>query len=239
VGGSATVDGGAGCLQALGCRLIDHAGGEIREPASGGLLSRVAAVHCPRRSLPIAIEILCDVDNPLLGPRGAAPVFGPQKGASPAAVRALDDALLHWARIIEADLGRRLLEVPGTGAAGGLPFGLLAAFDAHLRSGFAEVAHHVRLREKLAGCDLCLTGEGRIDEQTVGGKVVAGVARMAAAQGVPVLALAGAVRLGTGQSIKALARAVGVERIVVITPPETPLADALAATATNLRRAVC
>jgi glycerate kinase len=237
VGGSATVDGGAGCLQGLGCRLADHAGDEIREPASGGTLTRVAGIRWPRRSLPADIEILCDVDNPLLGPRGAAPVFGPQKGATPAAVRALDDALLHWARIIEADLGRRLLEIPGTGAAGGLPFGLLAAFDAHLLSGFAEVAHHVRLREKLSGCDLCLTGEGRIDEQTVGGKVVAGVARLAAARRVPVWAFAGAVRLGSGQNLEALAQAVGVEQIVVISPPETPLADALAATATNLHRA--
>lgn len=279
VGGSATVDGGAGCLQALGCRLFERAGHEIREPIGGGRLADVSRFEQPSLP-PVAIDVLCDVDNPLLGPRGAAAVFAPQKGADPAAVARLEENLTHWARLLDEheqlggagragappggprraiDGGLRLdgslalpgsepaeartgsatppilARCPGTGAAGGLPFGLAAVLGARLHRGFDVVADRLALDDQLAGCDLCLTGEGRIDDQTAGGKTVAGVAALARRQRIPVIALCGAARLREGESLDELAAAVGVDRIVVITPPGTPLAEALAGTAENLR----
>lgn len=251
VGGSATVEGGAGCLQALGCRLFDRAGHEIRQPIGGGRLADVSRIEQPSLP-PVAIDVLCDVDNPLLGPRGAAAVFAPQKGADPAAVAHLEENLAHWAEVLSAFsqmagvrgraetalvTPRKLAEQPGTGAAGGLPFGLAAVLGARLHRGFDVVADRLALHERLAGCDLCLTGEGRIDDQTVGGKTVAGIAALARRRRVPVIAVCGAARLRAGQSLSELAAAVGVDRIVVITRPGTPLAEALAGTAENLRRA--
>ncbi len=237
VGGSATVDGGAGCLVGLGWELIDHAGATIVEPVSGGMLQRVAELRPPAAAMHADIEILCDVDNPLLGVRGGAPVFGPQKGADSAGVRELERGLAHWADVLERCLGVDVRALAGGGAAGGLPAGLAAALGARIVPGLDEVARRVGFPEQLANCDLCLTGEGRLDGQTAGGKVVAGVARLAAERGVPVLALVGAVGLKAGQTIEDLARAVGVERIVVITLPGTPLTYALATTADNLRQA--
>lgn len=233
VGGSATVDGGAGCLQALGVSLLDHDGRAIEEPVGGGMLARVGSVR-PSSSSPLAIDILCDVDNPLLGPRGAAPVFAPQKGADAEGVRTLEQNLAHWRDVLGAAFGS-VPELPGTGAAGGLPFGLLVAFGARLLPGLQVVAEHVSLRQKLDACDLCLTGEGRLDAQTVGGKVVSGVAQLAAEAGVPAVAFVGAV--ATDAEPASLAATLGLKHIEVITPPNTPLPQALAETADNLRRA--
>ncbi len=237
VGGSATVDGGAGCLQALGWRLVDQGGATITAAMTGGLLHTVAALHAPAEPFGADVKILCDVDNPLLGPRGAAAVFGPQKGATPAGVDELERGLAHWADVLERCCGTDVRTLPGGGAAGGLPAGVAAALGTRLCPGFDVVAQHVALAEKLAGCDLCLTGEGRIDDQTASGKVVAGVARVAAQRRVSTVAFAGAVRLRPSQTIGELARQVGVQQIVVITPPGLRLAEALAATAAHLRRA--
>jgi len=236
VGGSATVDGGTGCLQALGCRLLDDSGRVLPEPAGGATLPRIARVQ-PGPPLPMTIDVLCDVENPLLGPRGAAAVFGPQKGADRLTVRKLAEGLAHWAEIVgpvgEGDLAARR----GTGAAGGLPFALVALCRARLCSGFDAVAEHVRLDDQLAGCNLCLTGEGRIDDQTASGKVVAGVARRAARYQIPTWAFCGQVRCGPGRTLADLAQSIGAEQIIVITPANTPLARALAETEANLRRA--
>lgn len=237
VGGSATVDGGAGCLQALGWKFIDHSGATITEPLTGGMLASIARVQSPMKAPSVSIDVLCDVDNPLLGPRGAAAVFGPQKGATPAGVRQLERGLAHWAGVLVRCGGMDMRALAGGGAAGGLPAGLATALGARLRPGFAEVARQVGLHDKLAGCDLCLTGEGRIDDQTAGGKVVAGIARLAAEHRVRVLAFTGAARLRPGQTLEDLGRGIGVERIVVISPGDMPLPEALAATAANLRRA--
>jgi glycerate kinase len=235
VGGSATVDGGAGCLQALGWQFVDMAGAPLSGRMCGGALIDAGSIRPPAARLALSIDILCDVDNPLLGPRGAAPVFGPQKGASAAGVEELERGLALWADVLEHSCGCDVRALPAGGAAGGIAAGLVAACGARLRPGFDEVALHVDLRGKLAGCELCLTGEGRIDDQTAGGKAVAGVARLAGQAGVDTIALAGAVRLRKGQTIDDLARAVGVRRIVLITPAGIPLEAALAATATNLR----
>ncbi len=237
VGGSATVDGGAGCLQALGWVFTTGAGAVLSEPIAGGDLRRISDLRPPPTMPRLELDMLCDVNNPLLGPRGAAPVFASQKGADEAAVVELERGLTNWADVLERDCGMDVRQVPGGGAAGGLPAGLRAALGARLRPGFEEVADCVGLREKLPGCDLCLTGEGRIDEQSVGGKVVGGVARLAAEQGVPTVALAGDVRLRAGQRVEDLAAALGLREIVVITPPGTPAAEALAATGPNLRGA--
>jgi glycerate kinase len=235
VGGSATVDGGAGCLQALGWRFADHAGELISELLRGGMLSLIATIQPPAKPPSLDIDILCDVNNPLLGARGAAAVFGPQKGATPAGVRQLERGLAHWATLLVRAGYTDAHTQPGSGAAGGLPAGLAAALGAKLRSGFDEVARWVGLEDRLRGCDLCLTGEGRIDEQTTHGKVVAGVARLAAARGVRVWAFAGAVR-SAGPTEAELALQMGLAHIFVITPRELLLPEALARTAENLRR---
>lgn len=237
VGGSATVDGGAGCLQALGWQLVDGTGKVLTEPACGGVLSRITELRPPEQPSALTVRVLCDVDNPLLGPRGAAPVFGPQKGADSQAVRELERGLTRWSELLARTHGREVATRPGAGAAGGLPAGLMAALGATACSGFDEVADRVGLAKRLAACDLCLTGEGRIDDQTGYGKVVAGVARLAAAQRVPTIAFAGAACRTAGQSIESLARTLGLARIVIITSPGTPLPDALAGTALNLQRA--
>jgi glycerate kinase len=236
IGGSATVDGGAGCLQALGFTLIDAHGQPISAPATGGTLERIARI-APPASLPnVQIDVLCDVDHSLLGPRGAAPVFGPQKGADPAGVAALERGLTHWAHVLSEATGRDARDDVGAGAAGGLAFGLATGLGANLRTGFDEVATRVGLERELAGCDICLTGEGRIDDQTAGGKVVSGVARLARTAGVPVIAFVGAARLAAGQTLDDLAAAVGLQSIELITPPGATGETALAQTAANLRR---
>ncbi len=238
VGGSATVDGGAGCLQGLGWKLLDSKRRVIDQPASGGTLTSIARVEPPDESAAVDVEILCDVTNPLLGPDGAAAVFGPQKGATPAQVRQLEVALQHWADVLADFTLRDVSEMPGGGAAGGLPAGLAATVEARLRPGFEEVADRFQLREKISACDLVLTGEGRLDEQTSGGKVVGGVARLGGQLGKPVVAFVGAARLPGGGDVSQLAEHLGLREIVVVTPAGTTLNEALAQTGENLKRAV-
>ncbi|WP_434776513.1 glycerate kinase [Pseudomonas oryzihabitans] len=197
IGGSATNDGGAGLLQALGARLLD-AQGQALAPGGAALANLVsidlAALH-PRLA-EVAVVIAADVDNPLCGPQGASHVFGPQKGASPEQVQELDGALAHFATITAATLGRDVREQPGAGAAGGVGFAALAFLGATFRPGIEVVADLVGLKEALTGADLALTGEGRLDGQTLRGKTPAGVLRLAQRQGVPVVAVAGS--LGEG-----------------------------------------
>lgn len=191
LGGTATNDGGAGLLAALGLGREDAQGGRL-EP--GGLaLARAARLV----GVPTEVELVAatDVDNPLLGPHGATAVFGPQKGASPEQVAHLEAALAHWADVVEAHLGVRVRDAPGAGAAGGLGFALLA-LGATRVSGLDVVARAVGLDELVAGTDLVVTGEGRLDGQSTRGKVVAGVARLAQEHAVPCVAVAGEVLLG-------------------------------------------
>jgi glycerate kinase len=198
IGGSATVDGGAGMAQALGVRLLDAAGQPIGW--GGGDLERLAHADLLARDprlAGVAVEVACDVTNPLVGPHGAARVYGPQKGATPDSVERLEANLAHLADVIERDLGVRVRDLPGAGAAGGLGAGLVAFLGATLRRGVELVIEAVGLEAKLRGADLVLTGEGRLDRQTAFGKVPVGVARLAAAKGIPVVAIAGALGEGS------------------------------------------
>ncbi|TAM58950.1 glycerate kinase [bacterium] len=194
IGGSATNDGGAGCMQALGARLLDSAGAEL-EPGGAALarLARIDVSALDARLRAVHVDVACDVDNPLTGPRGAAAVYGPQKGADPAQVAQLDAALAHFARIVQRDLGVDLAGVPGAGAAGGLGYGLMAFLGALPRPGVELVAELRGLERLLDGADLCITGEGRVDEQTLMGKTLSGVARLAHGHGVRAVALAAVV----------------------------------------------
>jgi len=193
VGGSATVDGGTGMAQALGVRFLDSAGEEVR--GCGGNLARIDSIEMSGidpRVKECTFEVACDVTNPLCGDRGAAAVYGPQKGATPQMVDELELGLGHLARVIKRDIGVDVAEMAGAGAAGGLAAGLVAFLGAELRSGVELLIETVRLEEKLRGADLLITGEGKLDEQTLSGKLPLGVARLAAKYRIPAIAIAGA-----------------------------------------------
>ncbi|MCC6143770.1 MAG: glycerate kinase [Candidatus Hydrogenedentes bacterium] len=197
IGGSATNDGGAGFAQALGYRLLDD-GGKDLAPGGASLirLHRIDASRVHPRLFECSIRVATDVTNPLCGPNGASAVYGPQKGADAEAVRELDDALAHFASVVQEHIGVAVSDLPGAGAAGGLGAGLLAFARATLEPGADLVAEIVGLAGHLEGANLAITGEGRIDAQSASGKTPVGVARLAQKLGVPVIAVAGA--LGPG-----------------------------------------
>ena len=221
VGGSATNDGGAGAAAALGAALFDDAGRPLA-PGGGALaqLARIDISALDRRIAATTIEVLCDVQNPLIGPEGASAVYGPQKGADAAAVAELDRALANYAGIVERDLGIRIAELPGGGAAGGLAAGLAAFCGARLVSGFDAVAEAIGLADRVARADLILTGEGRLDTQSAWGKSVAGVALLAQAAGKPCAAVCGL--------IEGDAALPGLADQEQSSPPGMPLAQAMA-----------
>ena len=197
IGGSATNDGGAGMAQALGYRLTDAGGLDIER--GGEALLRLETIDSGRvdqRWHGVRVKVATDVTNPLTGPEGASQVYGPQKGADPASVALLDQALAHFARVIERDLHRSVAGVPGAGAAGGCGAGLMAFLDAELVPGAALIVDAAGLPAALAGADLVITGEGRIDGQTAYGKAPGEVARRAHDAGVPVVFIAGSKGAG-------------------------------------------
>ncbi len=198
LGGSATTDGGAGLLTALGLRLLDGAGNDLA-PGGAALagISRIEAGGLDPRLPGTELVIASDVTNPLCGPHGAAAVYGPQKGADAPTVEALDGALAAFARALETATGRSVTEVSGAGAAGGTAAGLLAFADPRLRPGVEVVAEAIGLAELLLSADLVITGEGRADEQTLSGKAAMGVASMARRAGAPVVLLCGGLGPGS------------------------------------------
>jgi glycerate kinase len=233
IGGSATTDGGAGALAALGARFLDDAGAEL-DPAPEALV-RVARVDLDgldARLRGVDLAVACDVDNPLLGPRGAAAVYGPQKGATPDDVAFLDGVLVRLAAAMTAATGRDDRTRPGAGAAGGLGWALASACGARLQRGVTLVAEVRGLARALRGADWCFTGEGRIDGQTLCGKVVDGVAALARAAGVPVVAFGGSI----DPAVEAPLRARGVRCVPIATGPLT-LDEAMRDAAANLRAA--
>jgi glycerate kinase len=233
IGGVATNDGGAGMAQALGARLLDASGAGL--PPGGAALHRLTKLDISDMRDLSGIEVLVasDVDNPLLGPAGAAAVYGPQKGASPQDVRVLDTALAHWADIAEGALGTRsrpapgdaVRDAPGAGAAGGLGFAALLFLRARLRPGIELLLEMLSFRSHLDGARLVITGEGAIDFQTLRGKAPAGVARAAAAHEppVPVVAVAGACSLTAAEL-----RTAGISAAYALTDIEPDLSRSIA-----------
>ena len=196
LGGSATTDGGAGMLQALGVRLLDADGRDVG-PGGAGLaaLDRIDAGARDPRLQQVSVQVATDVDNPLTGPTGAAAVYGPQKGATPEQVAELDRALARFAAVVRRDLGVDLEGPPAMGAAGGTAAGIAAVLTSSVTPGAALVCDLVGLDDALAGAALAITGEGALDEQTLHGKAPAEVAARARRAEVPCLAVAGVVRL--------------------------------------------
>jgi glycerate kinase len=192
IGGSACTDGGAGLVRALGAVVTDAQGREVGE-GGGGLAEAVCLDLTGLRERMHGVQVLVagDVDNPLTGPRGAAAVYGPQKGASPEQVAYLDDALSRWADLVTTMTGADRREAPGSGAAGGVGFAALALLDATFVPGIDLVLDLVRFRDRVDGADLVITGEGALDEQTLHGKAPVGVAAAARRARVPVVAVCG------------------------------------------------
>ena len=199
IGGSATNDGGAGMVQALGAKLLDEAGKPLGQ--GGGELEKLAKIDISdldKRLKNCRIEVACDVTNPLTGDHGATAVFGPQKGATPEMIVQLDAALDRYAHIIQRDLDVNVLKLAGGGAAGGMGAALYAFCGAELRRGIEIVTDALHLDEHVADADLVITGEGRIDSQTINGKVPVGVAKVAKRYNKPVIGIAGSLTADVG-----------------------------------------
>lgn len=192
IGGSATNDGGVGMFQALGGRALDEKGEDLGWGGEELLrISRLDWKGLDPRIGESTFQVACDVENPLLGKRGATQVYGPQKGALPEQMEILEQALTRFAQVVEADLGKEIRELPGAGAAGGLGAGLMAFTGAVLRPGIQLVVEMTGLKEELQDAHLVITGEGRLDGQTLAGKVPVGVAQAAKEFGLPVIAVVG------------------------------------------------
>lgn len=194
LGGSATNDGGCGCAAALGTRFYDRAGGSF--VPVGKTLDQIARIDgSETRNLleRVKVTVMCDVENPLYGPTGAAYVFAPQKGADPEMVRQLDSQLRALDGAIQRDLGHSVARLPGAGAAGGMGAGCIAFLNAELRSGIEAVLDMVDFDRRLEGADLVITGEGRIDSQSVHGKVISGIAKRTRPRHIPLVAIVGCI----------------------------------------------
>jgi glycerate 2-kinase len=224
IGGSATNDGGVGAIQALGGSFRDADGREVG--FGGGELIRISLIDLSGldpRLKETDIVVACDVDNPLTGPRGASAVFGPQKGATPEMVQELDAGLKNLAEVIRRDMGIDVEHLPGAGAAGGLGAASVAFLGARLKSGIDIVLEATHFADELQGASLVITGEGKIDAQTLQGKTVMGVLRAARSAGVPALALGGSVEPEGRELLKHGATAV----LPIVTEP-MPLQEAFA-----------
>ena len=206
IGGSATNDGGAGMLQALGYRFIDSSGREIASPICGGGLQTVAAIAAPgeaglQKLQDVKFKVICDVTNPLLGPHGATAVYGPQKGADASALDILETGLENYAAVAEKCLGVPVQAkgYPGAGAAGGVGYAGLAFLGAELISGWKFFAQITSLEESVQWADLVITGEGSLDSQSLSGKVVSGILTLASKYDKQVMIFCGASKLSPAE----------------------------------------
>lgn len=223
IGGSATNDAGTGALRALGAHFLDANAEEL--PPGGAALARLRHIDngdLDARLVGKTIEIASDVTNPLVGPNGASAIYGPQKGASPDDVRKLDAALTQFADIAAQTTGVDVRDVPGAGAAGGFGGGFLALAHAVLRPGAELVLEVLDFDRRLEGADLVVTGEGRLDKQTLSGKAPLAVAQAARKKGIPVLAVAGGLELRADELEE-----MGIAKAVAIAPAGMPLEEAL------------
>ncbi|PSV19484.1 glycerate kinase [Photobacterium leiognathi subsp. mandapamensis] len=230
IGGSATNDGGIGMAQALGIRFLDENNKQISY--GGGALDRLQRIDMSNidpRLRSVKLDVACDVDNPLCGEKGASQVFGPQKGATPEMVTQLDNNLAHYAEIIKRNLGKDVKDIAGAGAAGGMGAALLGLFNAQLRPGIEIVMDAVNLADVLKDADLVITGEGRIDSQTIHGKTPIGVARTAKRFNKPVIGIAGSLSYDCN-----VVHEHGIDAVFSVVPRSVSLAEALSEAAINV-----
>jgi glycerate kinase len=234
VGGSATVDGGVGAAMALGFKFLDYHKNPVH--LGGGGLEKIARIIKPEPSLllnrdgkPVAVEVLCDVDNPLCGENGAAEVYGPQKGATPQMVRILENGLAHLAKIVREQLGKDIENIPGAGAAGGLAAGAVAFMEASIVSGIETVMARSNLRQELESADWVITGEGSFDRQSLSGKVISGIIKMARQTNTRVAVIAGQVNIPESEY-----REIGISAAIPTKPDDMPLDEALSKSRTLL-----
>lgn len=220
VGGSATVDGGLGAASALGWKFLDKKGGQI--PPGGAGLEKLVNIIKPENLKLVPVEVLCDCDNPLCGESGAAKVYAPQKGATPGMVEQLEQSLSHMADVVIEQLQRDIRHVPGSGAAGGLAGGAIAFLNATLVSGIETVMLRSNLRTELESADWIITGEGCFDHQSLSGKVVSGILKMASQTQTRVAVLAGQVNVPQDVYEKA-----GIVTAIPIKPDNMSLEDVL------------
>ncbi|WEF29034.1 glycerate kinase [Klebsiella aerogenes] len=233
IGGSATNDGGAGMAQALGAKLLT-ADRQQMAPGGGALqtLAQIDLSELDPRLAGCRIDVACDVTNPLIGPDGASAVFGPQKGATAQMIERLDSGLRHYAHIIARDLDIDVLSLEGGGAAGGMGAALYAFCGAKLRPGIEIVTDALQLAELVADADLVITGEGRIDSQTIHGKVPIGVAKVAKRFNVPVIGIAGSLTADVG-----VVHQHGLDAVFSVLYTICTLDEALTHAAANIRMA--
>ncbi|GAB6169102.1 glycerate kinase [Clostridium carnis] len=232
IGGSATNDGGAGMIQALGGKLLDKYGNQVS--FGGGALKNIEKIdlsELDKRLKEVTIEVACDVTNPLIGENGASAVFGPQKGATSEMVKELDRNLAHYAECIKRDIGKDVAYEEGAGAAGGLGAALLAFLNADLKKGIELVIKHTELSKKVEGADFVFTGEGSIDNQTIYGKTPMGVAQVAKSKRVKTIAFAGKV----GEGVENLYD-IGINSIFSIMTGVSTLEEALENGRKNLEK---
>jgi glycerate kinase len=233
MGGSATVDGGSGCLQALGVDLLDAYGNPV--PHGGGNLDKIFVVD-PQGLDPrwknVEVLIASDVDNPTLGAQGAAAVFGPQKGATPAQVQQLEAQLTHFFTLVNDQLGVDVRQLEGGGAAGAFSAGLMAFLNARIESGIDLVLEYSGFAGALSEADLVITGEGRMDGQTIHGKGPIGVARLAKQHGVPTIAIVGGLEVRDD-----ILHDAGMQAVLPITPGPMSLDEAIDHAAELVERA--
>jgi glycerate kinase len=227
VGGSATVDGGLGAASALGWKFLDRRDEQI--PLGGAGLERLAKIVKPENLDLVPVEVLCDCDNPLCGELGAAKVYAPQKGANPEMVERLEKGLEHLADVVNAQLQRDVSSVPGAGAAGGLAAGAIVFMNAELVSGINAIITRSNLSADLESADWIITGEGCFDRQSLSGKVVSGIVKLAAQSHVPVAVLAGQVKLQQQEY-----QNIGIAAAVSCKPDDMSLDKALAGSRTLL-----
>ncbi len=223
LGGSATNDGGAGMAQALGAKLLNAKGEQIG--FGGGALSELVKIDLQSvhpRVKTTAFIAACDVDHLLTGTNGASAIFGPQKGATPEMVSQLDQNLAHYAKVVQRDIGISIDQVPGAGAAGGLGAGVIAFLSAILKRGIQIVIGESNLQAEMIDADLVITGEGKIDHQTIHGKTPVGVSKLAKTYGIPVIAIAGKLSKDSDVVLE-----YGIDALFSITPGVVTLEDAL------------
>jgi glycerate kinase len=226
IGGSATTDAGIGAAAALGWQFLDAAGKPV--PPNGGNMQRIAKIIAAPAPFD-SMDVLCDVTNPLFGPKGAAWVYGPQKGGTGETLARLDKGLMHIAALAKAELGKDAAQVPGAGAAGGLGFGAMVFFGAVLKRGIEVVLNLTGFDAAARKADLIITGEGHLDGQSAQGKLIQGLC--ARAGKAPVIALCGKLSASPEQ-----VKAIGLKAAYSINKEERPLAEMLASTAANLEK---